>query len=232
MRRPTAVAATMALLLISSGPSQGPAAKRGDAKREMIVDKSWIPEPGDRALIYRSDGLDVFVATDIFSYEECIKFQRAGDTDGLKQLARDRRVALVKSGTPILVIERHNNPLIAKGASAIELRILEGEQKDGKVWVYEGEVNRLVEKPIDPSVERAKKFAEDVEADRAAKEAAKGKLYSRPARAEALLTIAKNLEKSGKPKPALENYRKVVAEFGDTPAAKSAAGRIKALAGK
>jgi TolA-binding protein len=42
--------------------------------------------------------------------------------------------------------------------------------------------------------------------------------------------MGQNLEKAGKPRPALETYRRIAAEFGDTSSAKEAAARIKALA--
>jgi YHS domain-containing protein len=48
-------------------------------------------------------------------------------------------------------------------------------------------------------------------------------------RAAGLLRIGQNLEKSGKTDAALENYKRIVKEFADTPAAKTAKQRIKAL---
>ncbi len=53
---------------------------------------------------------------------------------------------------------------------------------------------------------------------------------SRPnSRAASLLRIGQNLEKSGKPDAALAYYKRIVKEFADTPAAKTAKQRIKAL---
>ena len=53
---------------------------------------------------------------------------------------------------------------------------------------------------------------------------------SRPAaRAASLLRIAQNLEKSGKTAAALEDYKQIVKDYGDTPAARTARQRIKAL---
>lgn len=46
------------------------------------------------------------------------------------------------------------------------------------------------------------------------------------------LQLGQNLEKAGKKTSAIEHYRKVVKEYADTEAAKTAAGRIKALGGK
>jgi YHS domain-containing protein len=49
------------------------------------------------------------------------------------------------------------------------------------------------------------------------------------ARADGLLRIGQNLEKSGKTEAALANYKRIVKDFADTPAAKTAGQRIKAL---
>ena len=49
------------------------------------------------------------------------------------------------------------------------------------------------------------------------------------ARAASLLRIGQNLEKSGKAEAALTNYRRIVKEYPDTPAAKTAKKRIEAL---
>jgi hypothetical protein len=48
-------------------------------------------------------------------------------------------------------------------------------------------------------------------------------------RAAALLRLGRNLEKSGKTKAALSYFRRVVKDYPDTPAAKTAAARIKSL---
>jgi YHS domain-containing protein len=50
-------------------------------------------------------------------------------------------------------------------------------------------------------------------------------------RAATLLRIAQNLEKDGKTDAALKNFRQIVKDFAGTPAAKTAAERIKALDG-
>lgn len=49
------------------------------------------------------------------------------------------------------------------------------------------------------------------------------------ARAAGLLRIGQNLEKSGKTEAALANYRRIVKDFADTPAARTAQQRIKSL---
>src|SRR5262249_9568997 len=48
-------------------------------------------------------------------------------------------------------------------------------------------------------------------------------------RAAGLLRIGQNLERSGKTAAALDNYKRIVKDFADTPAAKAAKQRIEAL---
>ena len=61
-----------------------------------------------------------------------------------------------------------------------------------------------------------------------------GKRRPRPNQriAATLLRIAQNLEKDGKTDAALKNFRQIVKDFAGTPAAKTAAERIKALDGQ
>lgn len=63
----------------------------------------------------------------------------------------------------------------------------------------------------------------------AGKNGAKAAARSPQARAASLLRIARNLEKSGKNDAALADYKRIVKEFGETPSAKIAIERIKAL---
>jgi hypothetical protein len=51
-------------------------------------------------------------------------------------------------------------------------------------------------------------------------------------RAASLLQIAQNLEKNGRAAPALAYYRRIVKDYPNTPAAKTAAERVKALGGR
>ena len=232
-------ATTLLLILVSLGAAEDPPSKTATKpppsppKTQMVVDRTWVPEPGDRAVL-RSASEDereqkVFVTTDMFAYQEYMKFLKANDSAGLKGLLLKRQLALVEPGTPILVIKRHKNPLIADGATAIELRILDGEQKDVKVWVYEGDVNRMIEKPAEPDPPKFSEMEKAFAKAQADKAAAKAKANSPETKANTLLNVGKNLEKDGRTKPALEQYRKVVKDYAGTPAAKEAAKRIQNL---
>ncbi len=62
------------------------------------------------------------------------------------------------------------------------------------------------------------------------KSPSKAAASSPSARAASLLRIAQNLEKSGKTEAALADYKRIAKDFADTPAARTAKQRIKALA--
>jgi YHS domain-containing protein len=75
------------------------------------------------------------------------------------------------------------------------------------------------------------KPSDSKDAARGAQKADAAKARTKPAaRAATLLQLGQNLEKSGKPSAALDYYRRIAKEFPDTPSAKTATQRIKALA--
>jgi YHS domain-containing protein len=103
----------------------------------------------------------------------------------------------------------------------------------------------VMDSPAKPKAGRSAKAAakkppaneapkEDAEADASetkapAKEAKKTPASAPATRAAGLLRIGQNLEKSGKPEAALGYYRRIIKEFADTPAARTARQRIKTI---
>jgi hypothetical protein len=80
----------------------------------------------------------------------------------------------------------------------------------------------------EPSAEPSKSKPKDAPSEET--ESADSPSKPRPAdRASSLLQVARNLEKAGKPAAALKSYREIVKSYADTPAAKTAKERIKAL---
>jgi YHS domain-containing protein len=69
----------------------------------------------------------------------------------------------------------------------------------------------------------------DASKSAARKNEPKSAATSPAARAASLLRIARNLERSGKTEAALKDYKRIVEDFAETPAAKTAKQRIKAL---
>jgi YHS domain-containing protein len=93
---------------------------------------------------------------------------------------------------------------------------------------------KMKEAPAAKKVAEASKAdAESAESDSSKpapkKDAAKKAASKGAARAATLVRLARTLERSGKTEQALANYREVVKDYPDTPSAKTAAERIKAL---
>lgn len=221
MSRTMGFAALVMLLVVSASRSQVPSKdekpKADPPKADLVVDLSWVPAPGDRAFAYSPDGSDRFAMADMFAFQDYVKAVKAGDTAGLKDLAEKGRLVLLKSKTPILVVERHTNPYLAGGVHAIELRILDGDYKDKKAWIYEGDVCRLFERPRAVVVPRP---------------VSKPKPIDPAVKAANSLHAGENLERRGKVDEALKVYRELAREYPGTPSAATAAGYIKAITGK
>ena len=227
-----------------NNPIMVPASTQAEpVQLEMMVDEKWIPKPGDQAVLHREEQPSVSVMSDMFAFEEYVKYSKAGDSDGIQQMLEKGRLVKVANGTPILVVKRHINQFLAEGTHAIELRILDGEFKGRKVWVYEAFVNRMIPKPY----EQTQAYKQEQEAreaeERKAREAAKAYAESpegiaadakaaATAKSKSLMQLAKNYEKNRNAKAALDAYRKIVAEYPDSEAAKEARGRVKAIEGK
>jgi YHS domain-containing protein len=80
-----------------------------------------------------------------------------------------------------------------------------------------------------PSDDAAEANSERSDSSRARKPEAKSAGSTPAARAASLLRIGRNLEKSGKTDAALANYKRIVKDFANTAAARTAKERIKAL---
>jgi hypothetical protein len=111
---------------------------------EIETDPQAVPEPGMRMLLKGRTIKTILVAKDLFSFQAMIKAANAGDVVGVQGLAKAKRIATVEDLTPILVLERHTNPLLAQGVNAVEARILAGPYKDQSCWVQEEFTAKLV----------------------------------------------------------------------------------------
>src|SRR4051812_27979267 len=103
------------LAVSSCAPAVGQEPKAEKPKPARVVDKDWEPKPGDKAELYDPKGNVIFVAVDMFAYEAYMKSLKAKDVQGMMELGNKRRLGEIPSGTPVLVIERHNNRFIGGG---------------------------------------------------------------------------------------------------------------------
>jgi hypothetical protein len=138
-----------------------------------------------------------------------------GDSVGVEALGLPR----VKIGTKVLVMNQEGylndanvGGLPCDGRGGRVVRILEGEHKGKQVIIPARNLRLLAEmKPAQPKPERPKPAA------------------TPSSRAKSLLRSAQNLEKMEKLPAALKDYRQIIADFPDSPEAKTAAERLKKL---
>lgn len=95
---------------------------------------------------------------------------------------------------------------------------------------FAGDVAEMPSKKVNGRSARAPAKPEsDDEGSAAKKPESKSATSNAAARAASLLRIGQNLEKSGKTEAALANYKRIVKDFAETPAAKTARQRIQAI---
>jgi hypothetical protein len=109
---------------------------------DFAVDAGIVLGPGNHAILFREDGSTVPIAKNMSSFEAMIKAGSAGDNVGMRELFKAKRIAAVDVFTPVLVIERHANPFLAKGVRAIEGRTLSGPYKDQSCGLPESFVGK------------------------------------------------------------------------------------------
>ena len=244
MLRPMLVAAAMTLLSISL----------------CLADDHYgrVPVPGSgRSAAAGNDAQVTFAETaagsSVAALDGLLKADRARDQVGARERLTSGKAFRLAAGTPVLVIAPHLRPLepsttysgpassfarsVGGGGfreeflETLEVRVMDGPLK-GKALFVAVDAVALMKAP-DPRI-----VAQRLRAAKAAekKAEANAKVKARPAdpaaRAAALLQMGKNLQGDGLTDAALENYRKIIAEFADTPAAKEAAVRVKSLTKK
>jgi hypothetical protein len=217
---------------------------------DLVPDRSWLPEPGDQAIVYLESENTSFGSKDAFSYIALMKAVKASDKVGFAELVSQGQLVEVSNRTRVLVIERHTSPVVTGGVDAVEVRILDGEHRGKSAWISEALVARMIPRrqPSEFEIELRKKeqdrreaeerkAQEDAKALEAAKEGAArlrtaDEWRRRSLRAATTLRSAQNLEKAKKVPASLRLYRQVIKDYPDMPEAKEAAERIKALGGQ
>jgi hypothetical protein len=224
---------------------------------ELVADESYSPKIGDEAYLYtasiyskgdkKGQHTDLPICSDFFAYKEFEKVLTAKDDEGYKELEQKHRLDHVRTGTRARVLERHefpdNGDVFIR--DAYEVRIMDGPLKGKKVWVIAGDVVRLVPKAkLTPSPEAQSKPVNEAvgitpmkvnspdridTAKEDAAKAAKEDAAKKARRAATLLKSAQNFEKADKPSGALIFYRQILDDFRESPQAKTAKERIKAL---
>jgi hypothetical protein len=217
------------------------------SRPKLERDLNWKPKPSDRAEIYE-DNAPAFPS--IESCHDFFVFVEAKDEVGMGQFYSSGVAVKLAKGTPVLVVQvtRPAPPvpvLIGRSMSPeershrfqadafrsyaqqsqrkrgdypLQVRVLDGTYKDQLRFVPEEFVAMMKEvpPPFVPPPPKPKP---------------KQKVIAPAVRAATLLRSAQNLEYDN-PDGALTLYRQIIADFPETPQAKTASARVKALGGK
>jgi hypothetical protein len=198
-----------------------------DVSRPTVDQKSTGPKyryvpvrqvkPGSTLFAYLETSDRVPIAADLFALAELRKSAHANDSAGYVELRRASRVFSIPNGTAVKVLQ------FDRGSAAYEVRVLDGVHEGRSGWTSatllwgRAEVAQKAasrqKAPATPAEKPDQPETADLQASR---------------HRDSLMRMGKALERSN-PKAAVENYREVVKEFPDTPEAKAAAERIKAL---
>ena len=90
-----------------------------------------IPSPGEILYLHDGDGDPIHVASDLFAWEDMVKFLKARDDQGLRELIDAGRVARIDDDTQIRFLELTRTSKFR----VAEVRILDGPQAGKAVWV-------------------------------------------------------------------------------------------------
>ncbi len=197
---------------------------------------------------------DAPICSDYFAFRAFEKALAAKDDEGYDELQDKGKVVHVRTGTRVRILDFHRFPGDEDIRDAIEVRLLDGPLKGKKAWAIDGYVVRPIQRQavvlapkkgktiaeIDKEMEDAavKKKAEEEEAADKKKAEEKAGMVARKAadaspektrRCAALLSVARNLEKSGKSDAATAQYRRIIKDFPDSAEAKAAAERLRSL---
>ena len=219
--------------------SPKPEAKDSDTpKPKRVIDRSYVPAVGDRAVLYAEDEkgepLFLWASATPGGFKEYIKALGVEDEKRTEELEKQGTAIEMDDETPVVVlgIETIVAPVNAQqfvSETAASVRVLDGPNK-GKVLLTPLELVTRLKTAADAP--KGKRSAARKKAQKPKAADATVKPVDRAARAASQLRAAQNLEKAGKSAGALEFYRKIVKDYPGTPQAKTAAARIEALGGK
>lgn len=212
-----------------SVPSSNPAPQAPSSSAPSTRDDVWTRlDTGyisDQSLTYRGTPV-VCLCVDDKAWDEMLDAQNKGDLEEIAMLVAKEKVALVPRGTRVKCVET--------AFASIKLRVLEGLSTGLEGWLQKELVSKG-EAPAEHSIQGAPSSEREVDTRPPAKKR-QPTPRSQPLDAEQLararFQTGRNLEKGGRDELAVTAYRKIVKDFPDTPQAKQAEERIKALTGK
>jgi hypothetical protein len=210
---------------IAQSKSEAPPKTR--SARVSVV-QGWEPAVGQDASIVNPQGGSVYVAFGDTAWTSLKNAVKANDKVGVDQLIEGKAAAAIPSATPVLVlkpIDRRQMPRFVDGRmrsisvpTSWEVRIKDGTLKDRVAIV---------------SADYVGKLASEVAAASSAKRASKTFKADRPAnKASNAFQAAKKFDTDKKLSEAVRSYNGVIRDYPDSPEARMAAARVKALTEK
>lgn len=224
---------TMAVLICVASPVR-PSFAETETPATLVPDESYVPNVGDVLTIYRRENgalQSVAATTSEGDFREFQTFSQAHDDTGIKEMTGRKAVSLLDPGTQVRVLEIQTEgitPAITRRIPNMPTVVLRQASQDPLFRYY---TVRVVDGPLKDKVMLVDKLWVKrciAVAAPTRKVAPKSKEAS-PDRAATLLKSAQNLEKAKKAPGALKMYRDILKSYPDTPAAKTAAERVKAL---
>ncbi|AGA28485.1 tetratricopeptide repeat protein [Singulisphaera acidiphila] len=179
---------------------------------QLMPDPLYEPKIGDLCVIGFFDTQsktcsDVEAWKDESTYQEYWKALLGNDETKRKAIEASGRMIEIKAGTRAELLKQQTYPVRDPRPDAANLRPNHGPYKNQSIWIARSDILRKAENSR-PTTEATN------------------------ARAVSLLKSGQNLEKRGKKASAIESYGRVMTDFPDTPEAKTAEERIKALGGE
>jgi hypothetical protein len=207
-------------------PLPAPVAQAPPAIQEPQID---VTNLGRKIQIVRPGGAgNTVIASDRANFDLMIKVMAGHALGDFTQLRESGRILIVVNGT--------SAEIIGELPDRTRVRILDGVHAGEDGWVeprYIVDPEREEAQRKQARIEARKREADaheaNIEAERIAHEERMKDAAYLAKRAETLMKLARNLEEAQKFEGAIGYYRQVIKDFPNTPQAKLAATRIKAL---
>lgn len=186
-------------------------------KPQYTLVPDWSPQVGGVGNLVNPKGEGVLVAFSPAAWTKLKDAVKANDQVGIRQMIEGGEAALVPNATSILLLKQYEkyrpNRYADYIATSWEARLQGSEYKDKKMIVGAGFVCKLVGGESQTAAKSSKTFKADREANKASN----------------AFRAARKLESEGNTSAAVNSYKRVARDFPDSPEARMADARVKAL---
>lgn len=194
----------------------------------ISVVQGWEPAVGQEASLVNAQGESVIVAFNPTAWSEMKQAFLANDKVGIDQMIAGKTAAAIPNATAVLIlkpIDRRQMPRFIDGRmrtvsvpTSWEVRIKDGEFKDRVAITSTANIGKLASEAVAAS--SAKRNSKTFKADRPANKASNA------------FQAAKKFDTDKKLSEAVRSYNGVIRDYPNSPEARMAAARVKALTDK